>query len=44
MQFEIFSELPSTSLLLSARGAIVRQVRIGIIIKETGHGWQWCML
>lgn len=37
MQFEIFTKLPTPSLLLATRRTIVRQVCVGIIIKETWH-------
>jgi hypothetical protein len=37
MHLEIFSELPSTTLLFPPRGTIVRQVGVGIIVKKSWH-------
>ena len=37
MKFEIFTKLPTPSLLLTTCGTVVRQVCIGIIVKETWH-------
>jgi len=37
VEFKVFTKLPTPALLFAARGAVVRQIRIGIIVKETGH-------
>ncbi len=37
MHLEIFSELPSTTLLFPPRGTIVRQVGVGIIVEKSWH-------
>jgi hypothetical protein len=34
---KVLPELPSPPLLLPSRGAVVRQVRVGVIVEEAGH-------
>jgi hypothetical protein len=41
VQTEILAKLPTTSLLLSTRTRIVRQVRVGIVVKKARHGARW---
>jgi hypothetical protein len=38
VKLEIFAEFPTPALLLATGGRVVRQVCVGIVIKETGHG------
>jgi hypothetical protein len=41
MQFEIFAKLPTSTLLFASGRAVVRQVRIRVIVKEAGHYNVW---
>jgi len=38
VQLEILPKLPTSPLLFAAGGTVVGQVRVGIIVKEAGHG------
>jgi hypothetical protein len=38
VQFEILPELPTSALLFAAGGTVMGQIRVGIIVKEAGHG------
>jgi hypothetical protein len=37
MEFEIFTELPATSLLLASGSTVVGQISVGIVVKEARH-------
>jgi hypothetical protein len=37
VQFKVFTKLPTATLLFASRGTVVRQVGIGIIVKEARH-------
>lgn len=37
VQLEVFPKLPSSSLLFATGGAVVCQIRIGVVVKETRH-------
>lgn len=39
MEFEIFTELPPPALLFSSSTAIVRKIRVAVVVKEAGHSW-----
>ena len=38
VQFEVLPELPSSTLLLPSSGGIMREVGVGIVVEEAGHG------
>lgn len=38
VQLEVLAELPSPALLFAAGGTVVRQIRVGVIVEESGHG------
>jgi hypothetical protein len=37
VQPKVLPKLPPAALLLPSRGTVVRQVRVGVIVKETWH-------
>lgn len=41
VQLEVLPELPSPALLLPSRGGVMGQVRVGIVVKEARHYFQW---
>mmetsp|Transcript_15236 Transcript_15236/g.35313 ORF Transcript_15236/g.35313 Transcript_15236/m.35313 type:complete len:246 (-) Transcript_15236:133-870(-) len=37
VKLEVLAELPTPTLLLAAGGAVVRQVRVGVVVEKAGH-------
>ena len=38
MKLKVFTKLPTTPLLFATSCTVMRQVRVGIVVKESGHG------